>query len=187
MRALYLGLYLAAVSFTLAACGATCPEPQYDGKASDEAYKTLVDGEARATVDDAKAATLQLTDGMSFPAATVPTFYWTSSLTASAAPPPVKPAPAPWYRDLFISSAWAHLPPVTGAIFWLKITVPGQQCPVELLSTRTQWTPTAEVWATLSKGTGARKIDSRSAYLIENRISEGEFKPSSAVTFTVSQ
>jgi hypothetical protein len=178
---------IAVVVPTLFACPSRCPDPQYEGKASDEAYLTMVDAESRATADAMMAPQLQLTDGMQFPMNPVPTWFWTSTLTASVDRPLPQPAPQhrPWYRGLILSEAWAHLPPVTGAIFWFKIAVPGQQCPVELLSTRNEWTPTTDIWTTLSKGTGARTITAQSAYLTENRITEGPYKMPSPVTFTV--
>ena len=178
---------LPSVAFVVAACGPKCPEPQYEGRASDEAWLTMIDAEARATADDMKAPVLQLTEGMQLPASPVPTFRWTSTL-ASSTPSfgPRTPKPSPWWRGLLISEAHAHLPPVTGVIYWFKIAVPGEKCPVELLSTRTEWTPTEEIWTKLRSGRGARSITAQSAYLTENRITEGPFKTPAAVTFTVS-
>src|SRR5438105_860664 len=123
-----------AVAVVGCACGSKCSDPQYEGKASDEAYLTMQDGEARATADAMKAPQLQLTDGTALPASPVPTFRWTSTLTASALPRPRVVPERPWWRGLIYAEASAHLPPVTGSIFWFKIAVPGELCPVELLS-----------------------------------------------------
>lgn len=176
----------ALLLWLLTACPGKCPEPQYEGKATDEAYLSMVDAESRATADAMKAPQLQVTEGMQFPSSPVPTFRWTSTLTASATPPPRAAPSSPWYRELLYGSAWAHLPPVTGSVFWFKIAVPGELCPVELLSTRTEWTPTAEIWTKLGKGSGPRTVTAQSAYLTENRITEGPFKMPSAITFSVS-
>jgi hypothetical protein len=88
-------------------CGNKCPEPQYEGKASDEAYLTMVDAEQRATADGMKAAQLQLADGAVLPSDTLPTFTWTSTL-ASASPRFLGPPPRheqPWWRGLLISES----------------------------------------------------------------------------------
>ena len=74
------------VLLLLAACsgGSTCPEPFYDGKGSDEAWRTMLDGESRATKDDTKAVTFFLpTDGQQLPKDNPPTFKWSTPLTAS--------------------------------------------------------------------------------------------------------
>ena len=88
--------------------------------------------------------------------------------------------------QLMYSSAWAHLPPVTGPVHLLRITVPKQTCPIEVLTTRTEWIPSSDAWAQL-KDTGAQslKLDVFSAYLQENRISEGPFHFARPLTFTV--
>lgn len=174
-------------SLLFVACGPTCPEPQYEGRASDEAWRTMIDGEQRATADAMKAAALQLTDGTQLPASPIPTFRWTTTLASAPAPVPM-PAPRrerPWWKGLLISEAHAHLPPVTGVIHWFKFVVPGEKCPVEVLSTRTEYTPTEEIWTKLRSGNGARSVTAQSAYLTENRITEGPFKTPSPLTFTV--
>ncbi|MBK7861439.1 MAG: hypothetical protein IPJ65_23050 [Archangiaceae bacterium] len=178
-------LFITGLVFT--ACSSKCPEPQYEGKASDEAYLTMVDAESRATADDAKAPRLDLAEGATLPKSPVPTLRWSSTLTAKAAPPqPRSPPAVPWYRGLVYSEAWAHLPPVTGSIFWFKFAVPGEQCPVEMISTRNEWTPPADVWAKLTAGTGARQVTAQSAYLTENRITEGPYRTSGALSFSIS-
>ncbi len=175
------------------ACGQKCPEPQYEGRASDEAHLTMVDAESRATADADKAPKFTLTDATELPSASLPTFRWSSSIASQR---PLSPRrgegqgegrKAPWWRGLLISEAYAHLPPVTGVIFWLRFTVPGEQCPVEVLTTKTDYTPTQEVWTKLKSGTGARSLTGQSAYLTENRITEGPFKTPGPVTFTVSK
>ena len=179
---------LPLLALPLLGCGSKCPEPQYEGRASDEAYLTMLDAETRATADDMKAPVLALADGAQLPSSPVPTFRWSSTL-ASLSPSPLPraaPKASPWWRGLLVSEAHAHLPPVTGVIYWFKIAVPGEQCPVELLSTRSEWTPSDAIWTRLRAGTGARSLTAQAAYLNENRITEGPFKTPAAVTFTVS-
>src|SRR5688572_17224604 len=173
----------------LAACPGKCPEPQYEGKASDEAWFSLIDGEASATADAMKAPVLDVADGAQLPSMPINTFRWTSTLMVSAPKAPVyaptRPLPErQWWRELLIGEAWAHLPPVTGVIYWFKFTVPGEQCPVELVSTRTEWTPTPEIWTKLTSGSGPRTVNAQSAYLTENRITEGPFKLPAPSSFT---
>ena len=55
MRTMWLCLGAALLA---AGCGSPCPEPYYDGAASDEAWRTMQDGEAKVTANDAKAVTL---------------------------------------------------------------------------------------------------------------------------------
>ncbi|MBL8953644.1 MAG: hypothetical protein JNK82_22910 [Myxococcaceae bacterium] len=178
---------VAIVAVSAAACsgGTKCPEPQYEGVASDEAYLSLIDGEARATADAMKGPVFTLTDGMELSADPPPTFRWSSTLALSKPGAPGPRKPSPWWRGLFISEAYAHLPPVTGVTYWLKFAVPGEKCPIELMTTRTEYTPNADLWAKLKGGTGARSITGIAAYLTENRITEGPFKMPAPVTFTV--
>lgn len=174
---------------TLTACsGSTCPEPFYDGKASDEVGRTMRDGEARATKDDGKAVTMFLPiEGQKIPTATPPTFKWSSPLSASTTRlPEARPSMLSRLGELVYSSAWAHLPPVTGPVHWLRITVPRRTCPIEVVTSRVEWIPSTEGWTQL-KDTGGQvlSLDVFSAYLQENRISEGEFHFSRPLTFSL--
>ena len=170
--------------------GGSCPEPFYDGKASDEAWRTMLDAEARATKDDSKAVTLFLpTEGQQLPKANSPTFTWSTPLTASRRPLPSQgPSMLSRLSQLVYASAWAHLPPVTGPIHLLRITVPRRTCPIELVTTRVEWIPNSTAWAQL-KDTGGQtlSLDVFSAYLAENRISEGPFHLTQPLTFRVEQ
>jgi hypothetical protein len=177
----------------LLGCGTKCPEPYYDGSASDEAWRTMQDGEARATVDDSKAVKLffplegaQLSGG-----GAAVTFKWSSPLTAArerSAPTPMHASTLSRLGELFYSSAWAHLPPVTGAIHWLQLTAPKQTCRMEVLTTRNEWIPNEAAWAQLKTFTaGPVSLDVFSAYLQETRISEGEYHLSKPVGFSIGQ
>lgn len=168
--------------------GATCPEPFYDGKGSDESWRTLKDGEARATRNDAKAVTLFVPlEGQKLAPAAPATFTWTTPLTASLRRlPPQSLSRFSVLSGLVYGSAWAHLPPVTGPLHLLRITAPGRTCPIEVVTSKTEWIPSAEAWAQL-KDTGAQTLtlDVFSAYLQENRISEGPFHRTRPITFSV--
>jgi hypothetical protein len=90
--------------------------------------------------------------------------------------------------ELLYSSAWAHLPPVTGPIHWLRLTSSTQACPLEVLTTRSEWTPNEAAWATLKTfTTGTVKLDAFSAYLQDNRISEGEYHFSKPLSLTITK
>ncbi len=184
---------LALLALALTACGTppSCPDPFYDGKGSDEAWRTMQDGEARATKDDSKAVTLFYpTEGEKIPNAMSPTFKWSTPLTASLLPLPARPYRSPSMlsrlSELVYSSAWAHLPPVTGPLHLLRISVPNQSCPIELVTTKVEWIPTAEAWTKLKATAGKTlTLDVYSAYVVENRISEGPFHLTQTLTFSV--
>ncbi len=173
----------------LAGCGGNkCPEPFFDGKGSDEAWRTMQDAEARAKGDDAKAVTLFFpVDAQKISTAMTPKFHWSTPLTASAAPRPDRT------RSTFsrlsaqlYGSAWAHLPPVTGPVHLLRITAPGRSCPIEVLTTLREWTPSTAAWSQLQETMGQTlTFDVFSAYLQENRISEGPFHFMTPKTFSV--
>ncbi len=165
-----------------------CGDPTFAGKASDEAWMALVDAEGRTKIDDAQAVTITAPEeGGTFSAALPLKIKWTSPLSASRTPPSGRGTENTVRQRgvlarlsaLFISEAWAHLPPVTGPIYSLKFTVPGRSCPVRALTTD-------EAWTTLKSG-GSQELtlEISDAYLRENRISEGPFRPSTARKFTI--
>jgi hypothetical protein len=158
MRTLTVILLLASVS-----CGGDdpCGEPGYGGVASDEAWRTMVDGEARTRVGDPEAVTITA-PAEGEVVASAPRITWTSPLR--------KP----------------HLPPVTSDIYLLGIAVPGRACPVEMLTTEPHWQLDAAQWAALRAAAGQTvSLQVTSAYLKENRITEGPFRPEAPRTFVV--
>lgn len=176
-----------------AGCGASnpCGEPHYGGNATDEAWRTMVDGERRVIADEAKASTvLQPTEGQEYPASgAAPTLRWSSPLAASVAPLR-RSAPVPGWRfrlsDLLIGEAWAHGAPVTGPIHLIKITAPGAKCPVQAITTQLEWRIPDGAWETLKASGGqALTLEITSAYLQENRISEGPFRAGQPRTFRI--
>jgi hypothetical protein len=162
-----------------------CGEPTYGGKASDEAWLTILDAYDLATTDaDAATLTAPALDAVltGDPAA----LTWTSPLSeASFVFPPAAHA-SPGFTDraaaalasLFSSRAHAHLPPVTGDIHYVELAISGEACGVRALTTDLAWTPTAAEWERL-RGKGPITLTLTSAYLNNNRVTEGPFRTTS--------
>jgi hypothetical protein len=181
---------------TVTACGDDedpCGEPVYGGIASDEAWRTMIDGDDGTQVGDADAPVV------TSPAADAEVSAATGSLVI-AWESPIATAPGPRRRfrmaaapgwlertaALFEGTAWAHLPPVTGDIYWIRITVPGRECTVEGLTTTLSWEVTGDAWDAVRATTGQSvSIDVTSAYLSENRITEGPFRPAQPRVVTI--
>ena len=179
---------LIVTALTLAGCQKVqCPEPLYEGKASDEAYLSLLDAEARATRDDSKATIFSKpTDGQQFAANDTPIFAWTSGLMAVAPKPLLPREPTFRVMDFIYSSAWAHLAPVTGPIYWLRFGEKGQACPaLELLTTKTDFQANSAAWTSLQGKT--LELRSIATYLQENRVTEGPFLPSKDISISVAK
>ncbi|MBX7115575.1 MAG: hypothetical protein K1X64_14695 [Myxococcaceae bacterium] len=196
----WLSVGLAAVLLSTPACTPTpCPEPFYAGTATDEVWVVLSDAKGRATLDDGQA--IHLTHPM--PEATIsatgakPDFTWSSSLSASRAPAPEglwrKPIHAgmssrvtAWLFDTLLG----HEAPVTGPMHWLRFTTAQAHCPaVEVVTSANRWTPDDAAWAQLKTAATGKTvtIEAISAYVTENRITEGPFRPSTFVNFTLGQ
>lgn len=191
---------VAALALATSACdtdASDCGEPLYAGKATDEAWRAMVDVKQRPT-DSSRAVTLlSPTESQVFPAdATPPTFEWSSPLRASL----VRPQPgalalqvAPrasrsftaWLGDLLLPSAHAHLPPFTGDLYWVEISTPGARCPVaQVLTSDLSWQPDATTWAELGKHPGEDlSVQVMSAYLVQNSVTEGPYRLETPRTF----
>ena len=180
---------LFAAALAIAGCKPPeCAEPIYEGKASDEAYLSILDAESRATKDDSKATIFTSpTAGQSFTATDSPVFGWTSGLMALAPPPRRAPAePAFHLMDYVYASAWAHLPPVTGAVYWLRFKVAGNSCPaLAVLTTETEYAPDSAAWASLQGK--SLTLSGLAVYLQENRVTEGPFIPTTDVAFSIAK
>lgn len=186
---------LGLLSCLSAGCGdddGACGEPAYEGEATDEAWRTMVDGYADATAGaDAPAITTPADD------ADVPAdgegldVAWDSTISLAPSIPraPRRAAPAPGLLDragaLFEGTAWAHEPPITGDVYFVRITVPGAACPVEVLTTNLSCSIDGAGWDEIRAATGPVTIDVTSAYLTENRITEGPFRASTPTTVTI--
>jgi hypothetical protein len=172
---------LAACALFLAACD-VCVEPAYEGKATDEAYLSLVDVEKTATADDSKAGLVFAPTG-SVTLATAPTFEWTSGLTAHAAPKRLSPARPSLINELVFGTAHAHGTPMAGPGHLVRLKVQGSACPLQHFTSLTAWTPTGAEWQKLAEHKGKTlTIDVLSAYFTSNRVTEGPFKPSTPAT-----
>jgi len=181
------------------ACGkdeAECGEPLYAGTATDEAWMTMVDARKR-TVSAERAVTLvSPAPGETYAAdAPPPRWTWSSPLRASLerpasdsrltlAHPRAKRSPLAWLGELLLPTAEAHLPPYTGDIYWVRVTVPGRACPVEVLTSELEWQLDAATWSTLGEARDQDlSIEVMSAYLVNNQVTEGPFRPESPRVF----
>lgn len=202
-------LCAAPVSQTLSACDDAhgeeeeeftdgCGDPQYVGSTSDEAFKAIVDAYADAAVGSASAVTITAPAAdTKFPASgAAPTFAWTSPLAlAPLRPQALAVAPAPerdtsWLAavgDFFVGTAHAHLPPVTGDVYFIELKTAGATCPIaRALTTSESWTPDAANWEAIKAEVGVPiEIVITSVYLSENRITEGPYRPTTGVVFEV--
>jgi hypothetical protein len=172
-----------------------CGEPLYGGSATDEAWMTMVDAQSKPT-DSSRAVTLMSpTEGETLAAsATPPRFSWTSPLRASleqdrpsryaqARPRPSRGVLS-WVAELLVPTAEAHLPPFTGDIYFLEITVPGRECPLQVLTSELAWQVDTASWSTLGEVAGQDlRLQVTSAYLQDNRIKEGPFRLETPRTF----
>lgn len=191
---------VAALALATSACdtdSTDCGEPLYAGKATDEAWRAMVDVKQRPT-DSSRAVTLlSPTEGQQYAAdATPPTFEWSSPLRASLVRPQqgalaLQAAPRPsrsftaWLGDLLLPSAQAHLPPFTGDLYWVEISAPGGTCPVvQVLTSDLSWQPDTNTWAELGKHAGEPlSVQVMSAYLVQNRVTEGPYRLETPRTF----
>lgn len=181
------------------ACGgdeSECGEPLYAGRATDEAWRVMVDARKKP-VSASRAVTLQSpAPGETYAAdAPPPRWTWTSPLRASLerpapsgppalARPRARPSMLAWLGGLLIPTAEAHLPPYTGDIYWVQVTVPGRQCPVEVLTSELEWQLDAATWSTLGEVRDQDlSVQVTSAYLQNTQVTEGPFRPESPRLF----
>jgi hypothetical protein len=172
-----------------------CGEPLYGGSATDEAWMTMVDAQERP-MDSSRAVTLlSPAEGESFATHTAPPrFSWTSPLRASLErDTPSRPAQAhsrpsrgllAWLGELLVPTAEAHLPPYNGDIYLVQVTVPGRECPLEMLTSELSWQLDDASWKTLGEVAGQDlSIQVTSAYLQHNRLKEGPYRMETPRTF----
>ncbi|WP_375755971.1 hypothetical protein [Corallococcus exercitus] len=199
---------IAAVALlTLSACdgdgdteATACDEPLYAGGATDEAWRTLVDARNQPQ-DSSRAVTLVSPEpGQVYLAdQAAPLWQWTSPLRASLQRPG-RTAPSleghpreskrsvlAWLGNLVLPTAEAHLPPYTGDLYWVKVFVQGRECPIaQVLTSELQWQLDDGSWQSLRDAAGkALSVQVESAYLVQNRITEGPYTLGTAVPFTV--
>ncbi|HYO55951.1 hypothetical protein [Archangium sp.] len=184
---------VAALALATSACGKdadTCGEPLHAGKSTDEAWRALVDVKQRPLDSSRAVNLLSPSEGEMYPAgANPPTWEWSSPLRASLQRPgpgalALEAAPRPsrsftdWLEDLLVPTAHAHLPPYTGDLYWVEISAPGSECPVaQVLTSELSWQLDAETWAALGKHAGQDlTLQVTSAYLVQNRVTEGPYR-----------
>lgn len=172
-----------------------CGEPLYGGSATDEAWMTMVDAQKKP-MDSSRAVTVMSpTAGETIAAsASPPLISWTSPLRASlerptsgrlarAVPRPTR-GPLAWLGELLVPTAEAHLPPYTGDIYLVQLTVPGRECPLEVLTSELSWQMDAASWDTVAGANGQElSLQITSAYLQENRLKEGPYRLATPHTF----
>lgn len=159
---------------------ADCGEPSYGGEASDEAWYAMIDGYRLATTGGDANTFAVPTEGEILTGETPPALTWSSPLGLSC---PLFCNPGGFMLPLstedrglvFAPAARAHLPPVTGAIHYLEVFVPGRECPITTITTLEDWRPTLAEWAEL-RNKGQLRLVSTSAYLEKNRIAEGPYR-----------
>ena len=174
-------------SHGLAGCAEDCNEvePAYAGDATDEAWRVMLDARASASAGDDQATFTSPGDDDSLDES--PTFAWDSPLKVTSSPSfsPSSFTPVPGHRrtrsfvdavsQALLPMAHAHLPPVTGDVYLLEVDVPGRSCPVAGFTTQTSFTFSADDWSTILGGGGTSTVRLMSAFLAENRITEGPF------------
>ncbi len=185
---------VAALALTLSACApesssSECGEPLYAGKATDVAWRAMVDARKKPQ-DSSRAVTLDSpTEGEVYPTdATPPVWKW-SSLSASLVPhQPQRGVLASLARslgELFLPTAHAHLPPYTGDLYWVEVSTPGGKCPVvQVLTSEVSWQLDANTWAELGKyAVKDLTVQVKSAHLVENSVTEGPYSLATPRTF----
>jgi hypothetical protein len=187
---------VAALSLATSACDSSseCAEPLYIGKASDEAWRALVDVKQRPANSSMAVHLVSPTEGELYASdAAPPRWEWTSPLRASldrprpgalAASPRSSRSFTAWLGELLVPTAHAHLPPFTGDIYWVEVSTPGSKCPVaQVLTPDLSWQLDANTWAELGKRGQSFSLQVTSAYLQENRVTEGPYTLATPRTF----
>lgn len=188
---------LGFLALTLIQCGSEGggeADVIYQGTATDEAYVSFVDAEARITVNDAKAPSVTMpTEGQMYqPGDAPPPFRWTEGLSASLerVPLPARRGAArpATLMDLLLPgerAAFAHLPPVTGKVYLARFSIPGRSTQLLVLTTNTDYTPDAAAWDSIKGASGPISLEIVAAYLRDNRIEEGPFKAAATRSFSI--
>ena len=177
-------------------CAEDCDtvEPAYAGEASDEVWRVFVGARDDArTGDDAATITTPADDAVLGKADTL-TVNWDSPLKVGAFSPikqrilkAKRHAPKALFErvsEFFIPVAHAHLAPITSDVYFVEVDVPGRTCPVSVLTTELSATFSDDDQALITDADGTRTIRVMSAFVTQNRITEGPFR-AAPVRFTV--
>ncbi|HEX8823980.1 MAG TPA: hypothetical protein VF794_28940 [Archangium sp.] len=190
---------VAVLSLAASACDSNsseCGEPVYVGRATDEAWRALVDAKQRPADSSLAVTLVSPSEGQLYATeAAPPRWEWTSPLRASldrprsgalalAPPPRSSRSFTAWLGELLLPTAHAHGTPFTGDIYWVEVSTPGSKCPVaQVLTPDLSWQLDANTWAELGKNGNAFSLQVTSAYLQENRVTEGPYTLPTPRTF----
>ena len=72
--------------------------------------------------------------------------------------------------------AHAHLPPVSGDVYRLVFTIPGDAAPLRIFTTDPSYTPAGSAFTKLAATTGPISLELVRTYLMDNRVMEGPFR-----------
>lgn len=165
------------------------PDAIYEGRASDEAYERLLDKLPAAQVSAMSAIVITSpANGSQLPSAPPPTLAWNLP-TATLDEPRTGPRR---FRDtpswLAFRSAEAHLPPLTGNVFYLEIRSSSrEEDTIRVLTTETSWAIDDASWRKLRERKAPVTIKAYNAYLNRNIVEEGPFTPPNATEFTIAE
>ncbi len=195
---LFLAVLFVVVALLQAGCeDCSSVEPAYGGVATDEAWRVMVDARAAAVEGDQAAAVTFPVEGTALSQSNdAAALTWESPLkTALWAPSSMElragrhrhqPGLLDALSQALLPRALAHLPPVTSDLHFVEVDVPGRTCPVSGLTTEESFLFDDEDWAAITGEAGERTLRIMSAFLTENRITEGPFT-GTPVSFTVVQ
>jgi len=199
MKRLCAFTFLLAAATLAASCG-KC-EPFYAGSATDEAWIEMIDTYDSATTPSACAAPTVTTPAEGEVLAGTRLEWDPGCLAMAPAPAPAGPPTrlavragcardgllARWadaVADLVSTRAEAHLPPITGPVYYVEIPVPGDRCGALALTTDQFWEMDADT-VSLLRGAGTLSITITGAYLTENNVTEGPYRAATPRTFSV--
>jgi hypothetical protein len=152
----------------------------YEGVASDEAWVAI----AEATPTDDSSGWLFAPTSFAR-AATPPSFTWSRPAGArrQRRTPPLEQHDerpiehfARGLAEFLHPVAHAHLPPVSGDVYRLVFTIPGDAAPLRVLTTDPSYTPAGSAFTKLGATTGPISLELVRTYLMDNRVMEGPFR-----------
>jgi len=201
---------LVAIAGCTGSSGGDQPDPRcdetivpYQGKATDEACKTMLSAEDAGQImigpaGGAYPVFTHPTNGETLAAASIGTALdvtYASTLGGMGLRPH-RPRPVPmWQRVLDavspVSVAWAHLPPITGPLYMVRLyNLSGRTSPFLLFTTRLDALVTGSNLAFVKATTTTSvRVQITGAYLTENVIlnppTDGPFRPNKDLIFHV--
>lgn len=168
-------------------------EPAYAGAATDEVWRVMLDARANAEESTDVEVVVPAAGDEVKQGDDPPAFAWDSTLVAAVELPRFPDARAHRRRArgllddvsaLLFPAALAHQPPITSDVYFLEIDVPGRTCPVAALTTLESMIFADDDWDVVTSAPGERTLHLLSAFVTENRVTEGPFT-APPVTFSV--